>query len=1020
MDDPPSMTAAYYAAPRGRQLGSIPEHHVPAGPRTTDDLLLNLTPRAAVEAFQNPSGSLKASIDAATSFEQAFAMRAAMASSSIADWLEDLNSWPWPKGGGSAGFEVPIAKRRRVASSGDNQMRENTPNGDDQVDEDNKVYFGSLEAHQAVRYEKRIDEINHGLEELDIEEIKTQVLHNHIMPLSRPGTPLLDSGRSVTSALSTLARMDDLTALLTATLMQALPNLSKLTRLLSLWTFRLLVLRKIPVFLKSLDDAEVALQSGWHAIGVKSTKTNDIDAASSDGSPSATNGATVLSQKEHEVMKTVLERKVARTGRDLDAMLDLLEGQLDTLPEEWIDRVDSLEHDYGEWTVACEQKIREAELAGLARNTPEPKKRIVSEEKSPLPPPTPETNESKIIVEPVVVEEETSVSEEFDTSASSGREYFPFFGVPEEPTKTEPRSQNGINNTPQNPSKRLGLPIKFDRPDRPAIRVHEPSEKYDTNPIRSSLDGARKWSRFEENAKGVDHLSSFDGLEEEEKKDSIDLVDSSEDDRVSEALDGMSGRDTTGSLSYRTEDDFELTDGSEDFVPQPDLPVLPRSRRASDSGTVVHEASLARFMDFSSDGLDQGTPERPRGREVDLDRSSPDSYRSPSSPPALNRVAHRSMSVSFNDEPMIRHLPNISSSPRTPKTPNESSLFDNEISTQPNTPDKTNSPDEKLQQQISDILESVPAKIRLTSVLPPINLNPPDFKMPTARKMSNPTMKRSVSNMSLRSNGSRAGTPSFTLAPAFGRTPRQRPKPGNPEIKLYHLSRSNGEAPIKLFIRCVGERGERVMVRVGGGWADLGEYLKEYASHHGRRSAVAEASKVEVKDIPRSTTSMAMRETVPGSTPPNRPVSSHNENDDSTGALKVRKVRKSSASMVNETPIAIVTRPDDVSHTPSTGGSRSSSRLSWPQAGERDREDEIALGMAGPRAKQVEMSEESKQWVESVKQKVRLASGGEKILPAFPSASVPGDSSGLGLEGRFGELGKVGATKRLFRKPGGI
>ncbi|KAK4178386.1 hypothetical protein QBC36DRAFT_105500 [Triangularia setosa] len=1016
MDDPPPMTAAHHhAGPRGRQLDSIPEHHTSPRPRTTDDLLLDLTPRAAVEAFQNPSGSLKACIDAATPFEQAFAMRAAIASSSIADWLEDLSSWPWPKGGGSAGFEMPIAKRRGASSSDDNHMPENNHNGTDQLEEDDRMYLGSLEASQVAQYERRIDEINQGLEKLEIEEIKTQVLHNYIMPLSRPGTPLLDSGRSVISALSTLARMDDLTALLTATLLQALPNLSKLTRLLSLWAFRLLVLRKIPVFLKSLADAEVALQSGWHTIGVKSTKADVTDTASSEEPPSGINGVTLLSQKEHEVMKTVLERKVARTGRDLDAMLDLLEGQLDTLPEEWIDRVDSLEHEYGEWTVACEQKIRESELAALVRTTPEPKtERVVSEKKSPLPPPTPKSNGSKVIAEPAVVEEEeTSVSEEFDASAASGREFFPFFGVPEEPTKTEPRSQNGINNPPHDSCRRLGLPIKFDRPDRPAIMIHEPSEEYDTNPIRSSLDGTRKWPRFDDNIRDVDHLASFDGLEEEEeKKDSIDLADSSsEDDRVSEALDGTSGQDTTGTPSYRSEDDFELTDGSEDFVPQPDLPVLPRSRRASDSGTVVHEASLAKFMDFSSDGLDQGTPERSRRREVDLDRSPTESYRSPSSPPALNRVGNRSMSVSFNDEPMIRHLPSISSSP---KTPNQSSLSDDEISTQPNTPDKTNSPDEKLQQQISDILESVPARIRLTSVLPPINLNPPDFKMPTARKMSNPNLKRSVSNMSLRSNGSRAGTPSFTLAPAFGRTPRQRPKPGNPEIKLYHLSRSNGEAPIKLFIRCVGERGERVMVRVGGGWADLGEYLKEYASHHGRRSAVAEASKVEVKDIPRSTTSMAMRgESVLGSTPPSRPVSSHTtKNDETPSPLMVRKVRKSTAAMGNETPLATVTRPENVSNTPSTGGSRSSSRLSWPQAGEKDKEEEVVLGMAGPRAKQIEMSEESKQWVESVKQKVRLASG-ERQLPAYSSGTPD-------LEGRFGELGKVGATKRLFRKPGGI
>src|SRR5204863_3483799 len=92
-----------------------------------------------------------------------------------------------------------------------------------------------------------------------------------------------------------------------------------------------------------------------------------------------------------------------------------------------------------------------------------------------------------------------------------------------------------------------------------------------------------------------------------------------------------------------------------------------------------------------------------------------------------------------------------------------------------------------------------------------------------------------------------SASPSFTLAPAYAKNPRPRAKGGNPDIKLYHLHRSSGEAPIKLFVRLVGENGERVMVRVGGGWADLGEYLKEYATHHGRRPVTE--SKVEIQDI---------------------------------------------------------------------------------------------------------------------------------------------------------------------------
>ncbi|KAJ3474955.1 hypothetical protein NLG97_g9631 [Lecanicillium saksenae] len=79
------------------------------------------------------------------------------------------------------------------------------------------------------------------------------------------------------------------------------------------------------------------------------------------------------------------------------------------------------------------------------------------------------------------------------------------------------------------------------------------------------------------------------------------------------------------------------------------------------------------------------------------------------------------------------------------------------------------------------------------------------------------------------------------------------------------------------------------------------------------------------------------------------------------------------------------------------------------------------------------MSDENKAWVESVKEKVRLASGERKIPPlgnppgpplsstAANAASGVPDRSSRGTtpvddKKRFGELGKVGGTKRLFRK----
>ncbi len=211
---------------------------------------------------------------------------------------------------------------------------------------------------------------------------------------------------------------------------------------------------------------------------------------------------------------------------------------------------------------------------------------------------------------------------------------------------------------------------------------------------------------------------------------------------------------------------------------------------------------------------------------------------------------------------------------------------------------------------------------------------------------------------------------------------------------MYHLSRSDGQAPIRLLIRCVGENGERVMVRVGGGWADLGEYLKEYASHHGRRSATP--GDVEIKDLPRVSTT---RGSGTGSSPASRPASAL---ESPITPLLVRKTRRSvgedSMPKLPKTPLALVsTTQSDTPPSDASTRSRSSSRLSWT-------EEDSSLGMAGPRAKQIEMSDESKAWVESVKEKVRIASSEHK--PPEPRSS----------SSNFGEIGKVGATRRLFKR----
>ncbi|KAJ4306403.1 hypothetical protein N0V88_001203 [Collariella sp. IMI 366227] len=742
------MTDLAHLAPnRGRQPRSTSDSasaHLP----NTDDLLSNLTPRTVFDAFQNPSGSLKYCIEAATPAEQAFALRVAIASNSIHEWLEELSAWPWPTRGGSTGFEMPAVKRRRLFNSGGSGSSEDT-----EPRHAYEGYIGSLPEADVARYERRIEDISEGLDELDIEEIKSQVLHNHIIPLSRPGTPILSPERFRMS----FAKLDDMTALITATTVQALPNLSKLTRLMTAWSFRLLVLRKIPVFLGSIADAEVAISSGWNAV--------DLGAHGRVGA-SGTRPAA-LTREEFEVMKAVLQRKVAKAGRDLDAMLDILEGQPDTLPEEWIGRVDTLEHRYGEWAVACEKKIKEADLAKMAPKVAPVKKQGAG---------------GSIVASMVRV---------FDGSQQTAA-------------------------SPLNGNTQQGLDGLVDV-STPVIKIHPTAE------------GETQRSVF-------DHSEGLYRVVEEPENVEIPVKSLLEPAEVS--------RSQQDDISSHPDSDTDMSDSSEPSVPPKEAAVR-RDSDASQSSTVVHDAPSTFTDSFTSD-LSLGSPERPRQSSLDSEGDM--------SPLQSFRSSTRSMSVSFAEKPTIKEYTTF---PSPPSTPRKGSIAEEDLPTEPNTPSEQTLPavDTQLQQQISEILESVPAKIRLTAEPPAINLNPPDFKMPKGRRTSkSDAIPRSQSNLSMRSAFSRSGTPSFTLAPAYGRSYRQRHQRGNQEIKLYHLSRSNGEAPIKLFIRCVGEHNERVMVRVGGGWADLGEYLKEYATHHLRRSAASGPpdGKVEVKDVPRN------------------------------------------------------------------------------------------------------------------------------------------------------------------------
>lgn len=276
---------------------------------------------------------------------------------------------------------------------------------------------------------------------------------------------------------------------------------------------------------------------------------------------------------------------------------------------------------------------------------------------------------------------------------------------------------------------------------------------------------------------------------------------------------------------------------------------------------------------------------------------------------------------------------------------------------------------EQLEARISSILTEIPAHIRLTSgpeedaeeVLQP-GFGTPNSN--TATRQLPPRFNRSQTSVP---------SPSMTLAPAQAKNSKTRIG-GDPEIKLYHLHQAGKDAPIKLFVRLVGEAGERVMVRIGGGWADLGEYLKEYASHHGKRSV--SDSRYAFQELPSTPVTSSP---VPAglSAPNSRPTSSSGLDASTLPMTPEQAAQRFLEAMPGSLPSAATLRP----------GSRHSTS-----------EEDSPLGGAGPKTKQSEISPSKQAWVDGMLDQARKA----------------GVEKNRGHASEVGALGKVGGTKRVF------
>lgn len=299
--------------------------------------------------------------------------------------------------------------------------------------------------------------------------------------------------------------------------------------------------------------------------------------------------------------------------------------------------------------------------------------------------------------------------------------------------------------------------------------------------------------------------------------------------------------------------------------------------------------------------------------------------------------------------------------------------------------------DDKLERRIDKILHSLPTHISFNKR----GFNP-SRNAPGADDGSRQYLEQGApQSKSLE----RSQTPALTLSEA--EHPESRPtrfKSGDSAIRLYHLMQTGRHAPIKLYVRLVGEDGERVMVRVGGGWADLAEYLRDYASHHSRAIVPESGKSLQTVDhtSPGNTRAFSMpallneRKVSPASTPPNAPSSraaSRLANVPEAGQnLQLSKTRSQGAKSQRS-----------VSFQPISVQREDSSDRDVEQEG--NSEDDGGSPTISARSK---LTAEKKQWLDSMVAKARKwkADGGS--------------SAGNGADASI-----VGKTRRVYRTSDG-
>lgn len=949
-------------------------------------LLSDLSPSSTLEALAAtdavPLGKrnrgqsfIQRSVASASTSERAWGIKAALASKKLHEWHQELAGWPWN------GYE---GGDRHGGSS------------------EEEEYWGCIPARTVKHYEERIETIRDDMETLEVEDLKNYVRNTYGSRQAASYGP--------TSFGTGYDHLDDFTAVITATIVQALPTLSRLNTLLNIWSTRLLVLRQVPTFIRDLADCQESTLSAWIAVGKPDISTAKRKAE--------------FSRKVFSEVQAVLQDQISQLGRRLDLMLDLLEASEDTLPAPWIDGMDELEVEYSTWVVKAEELVLNNEMdvgsqgrseKHLAEDSPISKATSDTEHVTPFMDVEAQLDgiQQRVdidfdkglnhayegtLLESVVDGQMKSRFDQKDINpgpmaeqkgqhdlAERTREVPPRMSHKPPPLtlQTHSRHESTTSSEADSDISYAGSAVSdyFSNKSSPEILdasvveyVGSPGFKSPTWSIpepRTSLDIAagRRWSQQTERAEMKLQIGLPSGVvsPSSQRSRASTFVPETGVSKDQELLDGdrvdplrPSGHMRTRSASVqsievipKSEIRQVLVRRSESYssassglrhseTAQSPLSPVPGSA-GKDAETIYSNEAGSESSTFLSSAEAQMDPEEPVTESL------------PPLVPSKSRHRFEQVSDLAPGSPSIRvHQKKSSDIPSGASAATTSSIPARIAPT---------SMDDQLEARISSILVNIPAHIRLTTgpgpdapeVIPSNMSSTP--KTPAARW---PSFRMTQAQIT--------PPPTMTLAPAQPKSSKQKSQNGEPEIKLYHLHQQGKDAPIKLFVRLVGEAGERVMVRIGGGWADLGEYLKEYANHHGRRTA--SDSRFDIQSLQSSPLSSQVSSS-------SRPTTPSSSKDTFGHGLKRGR----------STPVQFDTPKTPISDPSLRPPSRSTT--SWSGMDE----DSPSLGLAGPKTKKVDISPRKQQWVDEMLDQARQG-GAEKM----------------------GDLGKVGGTKRVFFK----